>query len=85
MRPDCPDDKKADVTSRVTAHFQKKYPVNTLDGARVDFGDGAWAGIRFSNTSPCLSICMEARSEAKLKEIEREVMEHMRTYAEVEL
>ncbi|OGJ62975.1 hypothetical protein A3A67_04555 [Candidatus Peribacteria bacterium RIFCSPLOWO2_01_FULL_51_18] len=85
LRPHCPDDKKADVTSRVTAHFQKKYPVNTLDGARVDFGDGAWAGIRFSNTSPCLSICMEARSEAKLKEIEREVMEHMRTYAEVEL
>ena len=85
MSTACPDDKKVGIERQVTAHFQEKYPVNTLDGARVDFGDGAWAGIRFSNTSPCLSICMEARSEAKLKEIEREVMEHMRTYAEVEL
>ena len=36
--------------------FKKQYPVNTLDGARIDFGDGAWAGIRYSNTSPFLSI-----------------------------
>jgi len=84
-RPHCPDDRKADVVSRVTGYFQKKYPVDTLDGARIDFGDGAWAGVRFSNTSPCLSVCIEARSQEKLKEVEGEVLSHLRTYREVEL
>ena len=84
-RPHCPDDRKADVVDSVTRYFQKKYPVDTLDGARIDFGDGAWAGVRFSNTSPCLSVCIEARSQEKLKEVEVEVLGHLRTYREVEL
>ncbi|MBP7114473.1 MAG: hypothetical protein KBA40_03400, partial [Candidatus Peribacteraceae bacterium] len=84
MRPHCPDNLKADIIAKTTAHFQATYPVITLDGARIDFGDGAWAGIRFSNTSPCLSICIEARSEAKLKAVEEEVLDHMRTYPEID-
>ncbi len=83
-RPHCPDDKKAEVVRLATEHFQKKYPVTTLDGARIDFGDGAWAGIRFSNTSPCLSICIEARSEKKLKDVATEVLGEIRKYVEVE-
>lgn len=82
-RPFCADEKKADVVRLATEYFQKKYPTNTLDGARIDFGDGAWAGIRYSNTSPCLSICIEARSEKKLKEVETEVLAEIRKYVEV--
>ena len=85
LRPHCSDDKKADVVTRATAHFAKKYPVVTLDGARIDFGDSAWAGIRYSNTSPCLSICIEARSAEKLRSVETEVLDHLKTYSEVEL
>lgn len=84
-RPHCPDDKKADVIARATAFFQETHPVVTLDGARVDFGDGAWAGIRYSNTSPVLSICIEARSPEKLAEVEAAVLSHLGTYPEVEL
>ncbi len=84
-RPHCADDKKADVVRRITEHFQKTHPVVTLDGARIDFGDGAWAGVRYSNTSPCLSICIEARSEAKLKEVEGVVLGVLGTYPEVDL
>jgi phosphomannomutase/phosphoglucomutase len=84
-RPHCPDHLKAEIVRKATEHFQKKYPVITLDGARIDFGAGAWAGIRYTNTSPCLSICIEARSEAALKAVEAEVLEHMRTYGDVEL
>lgn len=83
-RPHCPDDKKSDVISRTVQHFQTEYEVNTMDGARIDFGDGAWAGIRQSNTSPKLSICLEARSEEKLAEIEAIVLDHLRSYPEVE-
>ncbi len=84
-RPHCPDHLKAEVVAKATEFFRKKYPVVTLDGARIDFGDGAWAGIRYSNTSPCLSICIEARSPARLKEIDAEVLAHLGTYKEVEL
>ncbi len=83
LRPHCPDDAKGKVIAAVIAHFEKTYPVLTLDGARIDFGDGAWAGIRQSNTSPCLSVCLEARSPERLAEIEAEVIGHMKTYPHV--
>lgn len=84
LRPKCPDNKKAEVVAKATVHFEKKYPVITLDGARINFGEGAWAGVRYSNTSPCLSICIEARNEVKLKEVESIVLGHLRTYKEVD-
>jgi phosphomannomutase/phosphoglucomutase len=44
-----------------------------IDGARVDFGDGAWGLCRASNTQPVLVLRFEARTEARLAEIEAEV------------
>ncbi len=82
-RPGCLDAKKRDVIRRVTAYFEKLFPVVTLDGVRIDFGQGAWAGIRQSNTSPRLSICIEARSGEKLKDVETIVLDHMKTYPEI--
>lgn len=84
LRPACPDDKKFVIIESVKKHFAEKYPVVTMDGARVDFGDGAWAGLRASNTSPCLSMCIEARSPEKLKAVEDEILEHMRTYPDID-
>ena len=85
LRPHCPDSAKARIVTAAAEHFAARYPVNSLDGARIDFGDGAWAGIRKSNTSPRLSICIEARSPGKLKEVERIVLEHLKTYPEIML
>ncbi len=84
-RPHCPDDKKAEVVKNITETFKKTHKVIDLDGARIDFGDGAWAGIRMSNTSPCLSICLEARSPEKLKEVEEIVLNELKKYPEIEL
>ena len=83
-RPHCEDARKTEIVKEITEHFEKHYPCITIDGVRIDCGEGAWAGVRQSNTSPKLSICMEARSEEKLKEIERIVKEHLRTYPEIE-
>lgn len=83
-RPHCNDDHKVQVIADLTKRFQAKgLPVNTLDGARVDFGEGAWAGLRYSNTSPCLSICMEARSPERLREVEAAVLAELRTFPEI--
>ena len=85
IRPDCPDDKKAEIVQSITKHFAKDHSVNTLDGVRIDFGDGAWAGIRKSNTSPKLSICMEARSQEKLEAMKEIVLNHLQAYEDISL
>lgn len=83
-RPAVPDDRKWDIVSAVEKHFSATHPVITLDGVRIDFGNGAWAGIRASNTSPCISICIEARSPEQLKSVEETVLTHLRTYPDIE-
>ena len=83
-RPHCDDNKKSEVIQKITEHFQDAgYPCMTIDGVRIDFGSGAWAGIRQSNTSPKISVCMEARSEKKLKEVEKIVKDHLKNYPEI--
>ncbi|MFA5273837.1 MAG: hypothetical protein WC353_06825, partial [Candidatus Peribacter sp.] len=85
LRPACADDRKFQVIESIIEHFRQSYPVNTMDGARIDFGDGAWSNIRASNTSPRLSVCIEARSPEKLQEVEQLILNHLKTYPEIEL
>lgn len=79
-RPHCDDDKKGAVVKAVTEHFQKTNDVATLDGARISFDGGAWVGIRQSNTTPCLTISIEARSAEQLKELETMVVEYFQNH-----
>ena len=84
MRPKCADKIKFKIIKKVTDHFKGKYPCNTLDGIRIDFGNGGWAGIRASNTSPRVSITMEAKSKKELEKIKEVVLGHLKTYPEIE-
>ena len=83
-RPTVADEHKARIVEEITVHFSKDHEVETLDGARIDFGDGAWVGIRQSNTAPRLSICIEARSPERLVELEEVILEHLERYPEIE-
>ncbi len=83
MRPYCPDDVKFEILEKVVRHFKPLYPSETMDGIRMDFGKGGWCGIRVSNTSPCLSVIMEALTLEHLNEIQEEVMEHLKRYDEI--
>lgn len=83
IRPECADIIKFDVIERVTQYFRDKYPCNTLDGIRIDFGNGGWAGIRASNTSPKISITMEAKTEEELEKIKTIILDHLKTYPEI--
>ncbi|MCC6176427.1 MAG: phosphomannomutase/phosphoglucomutase [Chloroflexi bacterium] len=69
----CPDDKKFQVVREMRDALAATYPVNDIDGARADFGDG-WALVRNSNTSPSLTVRCEARTPEALARI----MEEMR-------
>ncbi|MDP7454419.1 MAG: phosphomannomutase/phosphoglucomutase [Candidatus Peribacteraceae bacterium] len=84
IRPACPDEDKYRVVEEAIEHFKKEYPVNTMDGARIDFGDGAWAGIRWSNTAPRISICIEARSEEKMEQIKKIVLDYLKGFEEID-
>lgn len=80
IRPYCPDNEKFEVLESIKAHFKEKYPNSTIDGIRMDFGKGGWCGIRVSNTSPRISIIMQAESQAHLDEIKNEILSHLKTY-----
>jgi len=74
LRVDCPDELKEQVVSRAEAHFSRRYPVNSVDGVRVQFPSG-WGLIRASNTQPSLVLRFEASSaealSAQVHELER--------------
>ncbi len=68
IRIDCPDDVKFDVVEELTEFFGRDYDTITVDGVRVNFGDG-WGLIRASNTQPVLVLRFEAKTEERLEEI----------------
>ncbi len=72
LRVDCAEDRKFDVVSRAVEHYRARYPVNDIDGARIEFDDG-WALIRASNTQPVIVIRFEADSVTGLRRIRDEV------------
>ena len=72
LRLDCDDARKFDVVAEAVAHYGAKYPVVTIDGARIDFGDG-WGLIRASNTQPVIVLRAEADDDAALNRIRAEL------------
>lgn len=73
IRVACPDEYKFDVVREVTETFRKTHALLDIDGARIDFGDGAWGLCRASNTQPVLVLRFEARTEERLAAIKSEV------------
>jgi len=84
IRVHCPEDRKFAIVKEVTESFQKKkYDVVTVDGARVQFGDG-WGLIRASNTEPALILRFEAKTPERLREIEKTIKDELKKYPEIE-
>ena len=76
IRLACPDTIKAQVVEQIKNHYKASYPVDELDGARVNFGDG-WALVRASNTQPALSLRFEARSQDNLERYQTQVLDQV--------
>jgi phosphomannomutase/phosphoglucomutase len=73
IRIDCPDDRKFGIVEEAQKYFGSRYEVNTVDGARVLFGDG-WGLLRASNTQPVLVMRFEARTADDLEKIRAEMV-----------
>ena len=69
------DIKKFEIVSKVKEYCKNKnYIMNEIDGVRVEFDD-SWALIRVSNTTPCLTLRFEAKTEERLNFIQKEFMD----------
>jgi len=80
----CPDSQKFGIVKQLTSRFQEDHEVITIDGARIDFGDG-WGLIRASNTNPALSVRCEASTPRRLEEIRLTIVDALREYPSVDL
>ena len=63
----CPDERKHVVAAEIAEQARKRWPLNEVDGARIDLSthaDGAWCLIRASNTTPVLTVFVEGRDDA---------------------
>ncbi len=72
VKIDCPDDRKHAVADRIVADARRTWRVNDIDGARIDLSDeaaGAWCIIRASNTTPCLTVVVEARTDPEYEQV----------------
>jgi phosphomannomutase len=67
----CEDKKKFGVIEKLRKDLEGKYPINTIDGLRLELA-GGWALIRASNTTPTLRLTIEAKTLEQLEKIKQE-------------
>lgn len=85
LRMECKDDiEKFEIAEKATAYFSDRYDCITLDGVRIKFGDG-WGLIRASNTQPVLVCRFEARTQARMEEIQELILGKLAEFGEVEI
>jgi len=84
LRLPCSPEQANAALAALEATFRDKpaCEVTTLDGVRVAFADG-WALARPSVTEPLLTMRFEARSAARLEEIQRTVRELVPSLREI--
>lgn len=57
-----------------------EYPVNTIDGVKIDF-ENEWVHLRRSNTEPIIRIYSESNSETTADNIANQLMSDLKTFS----
>lgn len=64
------DEKKFEILDQIIPQIKKDYPhAQTIDGIRIDWGEGEWAIIRCSNTSPKIAVRMEMKNQERIQQM----------------
>ena len=69
MKLPCHDEEKFKVSEQITARLASRFPSITIDGVRIQVSERGWGLIRPSNTTPYLSVRVEAESEEEVIKI----------------
>ncbi len=68
-----------DEVLQCIAEKYKDYPVNTVDGVKIEF-DNEWVHLRKSNTEPIVRIYSESKTKAKADMLAHKVIEDIKSY-----
>ena len=85
LKAPCPDGEKFRVIDELARELKQRYDTIDIDGARVLFPGGGWGLVRASNTNPYLTLRFEARSEAEIDAMKREIYGALQRYPFVTL
>jgi phosphomannomutase len=61
-----------EVLERIKDKY-KKYPINTVDGVKIEF-DNEWVHLRRSNTEPIIRIYAESANEVTADTLARKII-----------
>ena len=85
MRLNCSDDEeKFRINMEATTYFDEHYDCLDIDGVRIRFTDG-WGLVRASNTQPVIVCRFEAKSQERMKEIQKLVLDKISELGDVEI
>ncbi len=84
IRIPCSDQLKFEIVTNMKAQLlqDSRFKITLIDGVRFETGDG-WGLIRPSNTQPVLSVCCEATSAEKLKNMKNLLISLLKQYIDV--
>lgn len=75
---------KLPVVTALVDRFSREYEVLALDGARVSLDPSTWFLVRASNTTPVLTVRLEAGEPHRLQEAGRILLDALRAHPEVD-
>lgn len=78
------DEEKFTITKKAVDYFTSTYDCITVDGVRIQFGDG-WGLVRSSNTQPVIVCRFEANSVERKNEIMNLVLTKLKEFGDLEL
>jgi len=85
IRAECKtDEEKFKIVELAVDYFKRKYKVIDVDGVRIQFGDG-WGLVRASNTQPVIVLRFEARTQERLEEIQKLVVNRLKEFGEIKI
>lgn len=76
------DEIKFEITKKAVDFFTANYECSTIDGVRIEFGDG-WGLVRSSNTQPVIVVRMEAENKTRLEEIKMIIINKLNEYGKL--
>lgn len=79
----CADEVKQGIVDQIAAHFSQNYKTVTIDGVRVLFSDSSWGLVRASNTSPYLTVRVEADTEKEVLDIKNILANQLEKFPEI--
>jgi len=78
------DEEKFRIVKEAVAYFTDNYDCSTIDGVRIQFGDG-WGLVRQSNTQPVIVCRFEANTPERMAEIQSIVLDKLQTIGSLKL